>query len=174
MNNLKTKWLNKQVYLLAIFAISVTSCDEDTLHPYIGSWFYYISNTGNGKDMNFKEIRTYTENTFTDLLQYSVNNKWVDAIKLKGGLTVVDKTMNINITEVGISMLNEQTGMPTGEIYMYKKGSDDFKTIITESGLPTSYQLTYSISGRKMTLMTDSNGDGDFTDENESIIYTKQ
>ncbi len=40
--------------------------------------------------------------------------------------------------------------------------------------LPTSFEVKYSVSGNFLTLSIDANNDGDYTDENETVVYTKQ
>lgn len=139
----------------------------------MGTWSAVVSVPASGNEMELKDVITFTETTFTDVTQYSYNNKWIDLTKFKGTITVTGNKMSSTITEVGLSLYSSQTGMPTGEINMYKEGSVDIESIFSLSGLPTSYESTFSVSGRKMTLMSDNNADGDYTDENETIVYTK-
>jgi len=57
---------------------------------------------------------------------------------------------------------------------MYKTGSSDFQRIMSENGIPQTFTSQFSVSGNKLTIMTDVNNNGNYTDPGETTVYTKQ
>ena len=49
-----------------------------------------------------------------------------------------------------------------------------FSSLLSQSGMEKTFKSEYSISANNLTLKTDINKDGDYNDENEVTIYTKQ
>lgn len=175
MKNLKFKWLKKQFYLFFIPALLFTACDEEGVRSnYVGTWTALVSISNDDITADFRFVRTFTEYSFTALSQYSVNDSWVDFTKLKGSFTVTENIMNFNITEIGISGINSQTGDPDGIIIMYKNDIPEFKSILSMAGTMATYKSAFSIFENKMSVMNDNNMDGDYADDNETMIYVKQ
>jgi len=175
MKYLKLKWLKKQIYLPLILTTLLITCDLEVVHPdYVGRWAVLDSISEGGISERVKYTLTFTDSCFTNLLQYPSNGYWVDFKKTCGIFKVNEHIMKIKVTEYGNSTMNMETGVPTGMITMYKSGSVEFETMYILTNQLTSFESTFNVSGRKMTLMTDWNDDGDFTDLDETIIYTKQ
>ena len=57
---------------------------------------------------------------------------------------------------------------------MYKTGSSDFQRIMSENGIPLTFTSQFSVAGNKLTIMTDVNNNGNYTDPGETTVYTKQ
>ena len=74
-------------------------------------------------------------------------------------------------TFTGIGMIPDVNGSIT---MMYPVGSSEFQTYLTVNGFTLSYISKYSVSGNKLTIMTDNNGDGLYTGTDETKVYTKQ
>jgi len=175
MKNLKIKSLKKIIYLFSFSAILFASCDAEGVHTnYVGTWSAKVLVQENEIFIEYKDIVTLTEYSFTTIKQISVDDKWVNLVKLTGSFKVAENKMTFNIAEAGISSLNQQSGKPTGEIIMYKSETDEYKSILAQNAIATSYISVYSITENQLTLMTDKNENGDYTDANETVVYTKQ
>jgi hypothetical protein len=122
-----------------------------------------------------KDVMTLSESGFSDLYQvYNPRtNKYTDYIKIGGLLSVSGSTMTIKATEIGVSTFDLTTGYPTGSITTYKEGSSQFESLFTLSGQAKTQKSEYSIEGNKLTVKTDNNNDGDYTDADEIIVYTR-
>jgi hypothetical protein len=171
------KWLNKSGLLIFTFVILFSSCRKDTVNPdYVGKWSAIEIFTENGVSIQYKDIMTFSTGGFNDLGQLydASTSKFIDYIELNGTISVSGTTMSVMITEIGFSSFDMISGKPTGTIVSYKEGSSQFESLITQSGQPKSFTSEYSVSGNEMTIKTDNNNDGDYTDLNETIVYTKQ
>ena len=178
MSNLKSKWLSKSFLLISVFVILFSSCKKnDEVNPdYVGTWSAIETMTESGVSMQYKDIITFSKGGFNDLGQLydASTSKYIDYVKLNGTISVSGTTMNVKITEIGVSSFDMISGKPTGTIVTYKEGSSQYESLFTTTGQPKSFKSEYSVSGNKMTIKTDNNNDGDYTDANETTIYTKQ
>jgi hypothetical protein len=132
--------------------------------------------TATGYTGGFKDNMTFTKSSFTDLIQMPGESadKWIDYLNMKGSITIIGNMMHVTITELGLSSFDVISGRPTGTIISYKEGSSMFDDILNSSEQPKTFESEYSISGDKLTMKTDNNNDGDYLDEDETTIYTKQ
>jgi hypothetical protein len=119
---------------------------------------------------------TLSKSGFSDLYQVynPLTGKYTDYIKLGGLLSVSGSTMTIKATEIGVSSFDLVTGYPTGSITTYKEGSSQFESLFSVSGQAKTQKSEYSIEGNKLTVKTDNNNDGDYTDADETTVYTRQ
>jgi hypothetical protein len=81
--------------------------------------------------------------------------------------------MNFKIIEYGLSSY-DFAGMPTGSIDLIKEGDPYSEYLFSILNSPENSKLVYSITENEMTFFRDNNGDGDYADANESVIYTRQ
>ena len=173
----------KEFYMLATFLAMVvlfsSSCkdkDDDPLLPdYVGTWVAIESLPTEAGTVQIKDIMTFTEKSFTDVGKLQVStNYWIDLVSMKGTLSVNGNIMKFTVTEVGMSEFSEVTGFPTGVMETHSKGSAEFDSLLEEVGQPAIFESEYIVAGNKLTLKTDNNEDGDFEDEMEITVYTKQ
>jgi hypothetical protein len=166
----------KYFLLISVF-ILLLSCDKgDDVNPdYVGTWSAFEVVTEDGITLNIKDIMTFTKEGFSDLGQiyYASASKYIDFIKMNGTISVSGNIMNVKITEIGVSLI-DMTGMPTGTIVTYKEGSSQYDKLLVQTGQPKSFKSEYVVLGNKMTIKTDSNNDGDYTDAYETTVYIKQ
>lgn len=180
MKELKDKWTRAIMVFLVITAVFSTSCnndddedDETQTASYVGKWSSDI--IVSDEDGDYKDNLTLTKNTFEDLIQTQTSaNNWVNSIMVKGSMTVNGNVMNVHVSEIGISEIDETTGDFTGNITTYKEGSLFYGIIMDEVGQDSDFQSEYAVNGNKLTLKTDMNDDGDFNDINETTVYTRQ
>lgn len=83
-------------------------------------------------------------------------------------MSVTGSTMTITYTGLGIS-----TDL-TSPVTMFKTGSSDFQSLMTDNGIPLTFSSKFSVVGNKLTFMTDLNNNGNYTDPGETTVYTKQ
>ena len=162
---------------MAIVVIFSSSCKEDDpiLPDYVGTWVAVEAVPTEVGYVQMKDIMTFTEKSFTDLAQIQTGtDQWTSIFSMNGTLLVSGNIMNVTITEIGVTSFSGVTGLPTGVITSYKKGTTEFDELITENDQPRSFESKYTISGNKMTIQTDQNEDGDYLDELETTVYTKQ
>jgi hypothetical protein len=175
----KFKSFSKSILLLSLIIVLSSSCNkkDNELNPdYVGTWMALQTITQDGMSIQFKDLMTFTKDGFNDLGQvYDViTSRFIDYVKLNGTMTISGAVMNINITEIGVSSFDPISGAPTGIISMYKEGTSQYDLIFTQTGQPKTFKSEFSVAGTILTLKTDNNNDGDFTDINETTLYTKQ
>lgn len=176
----KCKWSAKTLLLAFVCTVWFSSCqkDDEANGDYVGTWAATETVTSNGLSLQAKDIITFSENSFTDVLQIvnplTGTGGFVDYIKLSGSVSVSGSTMTMKIAEVGIVNFDLTTGLPTGTMTTYRAGSSEYNELLAEVGQQESFQSKYSISGNKMTIKTDLNNDGDYDDASETTVYTRQ
>lgn len=177
MSNLKSGWLSKSFLLMFLFVILFSSCKKDEVDPdYVGTWSATGTLTEDGISTQIKDNMIFSRSGFTELVQVydATTSKYIDYIKLIGTLTVTATTMNITVTEIGISSFDIISGKPTGTIATYKDGTSQFNTLFAQTGLSKTFKSEYSVSGNQITIKTDNNNDGDYLDVDEVSVYTKE
>jgi len=177
MKIFKTKILSRSILLLSVVIISLSSCkkDDPEVANYIGTWSSIQNVTQDGISMDIKDVITLTEDSFIDIAQFlnPSTGKYVDLMKMSGNLSVLSTTMLVTIKEIGINQIDPNTGQSTG-MFSVKEGDAQFEDLFIKLGLSKSFKSEYSVNGNKLTLKTDGNNDGDYTDKNETVIYTRQ
>jgi hypothetical protein len=177
MNNSMVKWLSRSILMVSIFALMISSCKKDDPDPeYVGTWAATQAIFNEDVILQIRDIMTFTKDSFTDLTQVldESTGEYIDYFKIFGTLTVEESIMHIDIDEIGLSSVDLLSGKPTGTIVMYKEGTPQFDNIFTQTGQSQTFGFEYSISGNTMTVYSDYNSDGDYLDEDEAIVYTKQ
>lgn len=163
--------------MIAVPVIMLSSCskDDEVSADYMGTWSADVTVSESGNSIQCKDKYTFTQSGFSDLLQLRdpSTGKYIDYMKLNGTMSVSGNAMNMKVTEIGVSSV-DVTGYPTGTIIMYKEGSSVFTSLFSQSDLPQAFKSVYEVSGSKMTLKTDNNNDGDYTDDGETTVYTKE
>lgn len=171
MNNSK-KWFCKSVLLFSLCGLLFTSCGDDKDEPdadYVGTWVKTTSE--DGLFAPTKNTLVLTANSFSYVEQlYFI--KYFDLAKMEGSITVSGDKVNATVT--GFGMASEDVITNENEITVYKEGSSEFNSLVESNDIPTSFEVKYSVSGNFLTLSIDENNDGDYTDENETVVYTKQ
>jgi hypothetical protein len=171
-----TKWC-KVILMITVPVIMLSSCskNDEVNADYIGTWSAAVTVSESGNSLQCKDKITFTQSGFSDLLQLRdpSTGKYIDYMKLNGAMNVSGNAMNIKVTEIGVSSF-DVTGYPTGSIIMYKEGSSIFTSLFEQTGQPQTFKSVYEISGSKLTLKTDNNNDGDYTDAGETTVYTKE
>ena len=169
--------LCKIASLMALIVIFSTACKDDdpVLPEYAGTWVTVRAVPTQNGYSQVKEVMTLSENSYSDLLQSQISTDvWTSIFSMGGTMVVSGNLMNVTLTEIGITSLSGVTGLPTGVITTYKKGTDEFNQLITDKDQPKTFEAKYSISGNKLTIQIDKNGNGDYLDEMETSVYTKQ
>lgn len=177
METLKFRKLCVMASLMALVIIFSTSCKEDDpVRPdYVGTWETVESVPTDEGHVQVKDIMTFNETGFTNMAQMELlAGKWVDFASMKGTMTVSGDFMNVIVTEIGITSLNMITGLPTGVITSYQKGSTEYDALFAQLGESKSFESKFTVAGNKLTLQTDKNEDGDYLDELETSVYTKK
>lgn len=177
MKTLKFRKLCVMASLMALVIIFFSSCNEDepVLPDYVGTWETVESVPTDEGHVQVKDIMTFTETGFTNKAQMELAaGKWIDFASMKGTMTVSGDFMNVIVTEIGITSLNMITGLPTGVITSYQKGSTEYDALFAQLGESKTFESKFTVAGNKLTLQTDKNEDGDYLDELETSVYTKK
>ena len=177
MNNLRNNWAGKSILVISLFTVMLSSCKKDEKNPeYVGTWVNTQAVFSGDAIYQIKDIMTFTKDGYDDLGQIldETTNTYIDYFRLIGSLTVSETIMNVHITEVGISTIDGITGKPTGTIVTYKEGTTQFESIFSQTGQAKSFGFEYSISENTMTVYSDNNADGDYADDGEALVYTRQ
>ena len=164
----KSIFSNKSILLFSALVLLFTSCSkDDTVNPdYVGTWSVATNENG----VKIKDNMAFTKDGLTVTKQKYIptSNIWVDIIKATGTISVTGSTMAITYTGFGIS---EDITKP---ITMFTIGSSDFQSLMSDNGIPMTFNSQFSVSGNKLTIMVDINSNGNFTDQGETTVYTKQ
>ena len=164
----------KSILFFTFIVFVLSSCSkDDTVNPeYVGTW----SATSESSGTQVKDNITFTKDGFTEIgqLYNTTTSKWINYMKSTGSISITGTTMTVTYKGIGISAVDPISGYPTGSITMYNTGSTEFQSIMSSSGQTTSFVSQYSVSGNQLTLMTDNNGNGTYTDSGETTVYTKQ
>jgi hypothetical protein len=163
--------------MITVPVIMLSSCNknDEVNADYIGTWSAVATVTESGNSLRCKDKMTLTQSGFSDLLQICdpTTGKYIDWMKLNGAMSVSGNAMTMKVTEIGVSSV-DVTGYPTGSLIMYKEGSSTFTSLFEQADKPKAFKSVYEVSGSKLTLKTDNNNDGDFTDAGETTVYTKE
>jgi hypothetical protein len=178
MKNLKFRKMLKLAFVLTVIVMISTSCkkDDEVSPDYVGTWIATESSSETTGGSQTQEIITFTTNEVYNLIKMSgaTAGVWVDYASMKGTISVSGNKMSVTVNELGISPFDQITGLPTGAITSYKAGSSTFDILMGKSGQNKIFTSEYSVSGNKLTLKSDNNDDGDYLDEGESTVFTKQ
>lgn len=162
--------------LLFILVVLVPSCDKDEEETpdYLGTWISIRSIEGYGVFTQFKDVLTITEDEFSDLGQMfnSTTNEWIDYQLVKASITVTDDFVNSTVIELGFPSF-DSSGFPTGELISYTESYEQFDQLIEQVGLSKIWVSEFHVSGNELVLYRDHNDDGDYLDENETMIFMK-
>lgn len=177
MTQLKNKGIRALMVLLVLTA-AFTSCkkdnkDEEQNADYVGTWSSGSDDSSTSQNGNI-QILTLTKNNFDAMVKTKNDQgQWVNSFALKGTMTVNGNKMNVHISQFG-SSINPLTREQTNTMTYYNEGSLIFETLMASSGREKDFQSEYSVSGNKLTLKTDMNNDGNYSDADESMVYTRQ
>lgn len=177
MKALKFRKLCVMASLMALVIIFSTSCKEDDpVRPdYVGTWETVESVPTVEGHVQLKDILILSETSYSNTIQKELSaGKWIDYASLKGTATFTGDYMNVIITEIGVTSLNLITGLPTGVITSYLKGSEEYDILFAEMEEAKIFESRFTVAGNKLTLQIDKNGDGDYIDELETSVYTKK
>lgn len=176
---MKKRTLNlMQFFTLLTFALLLTaSCKKDEVkEPYVGTWEATETITEEGISFQVKDIIILSKDKFTNKGQMlnPLTNKWIDIIGMKGELSINGDIMNLVVTDAGMTSYDGITGIPTGNITYYNESELGFEGLLADMEIPQTFSSQFFVTDNKITIKTDHNNDGDYTDENETTIYTKK
>ena len=183
MRNFKIIQFYTLATFLAIAVIFSSSCKDDDKNDnpnnldYVGTWIAMNSISTDYGDTESKDIITLTETSLTDLIQILIPipvDFWMDYASLKALISVNGNLIDVNVTEVGITSIDMSAVFPIGEMTIYKEGTADFDKLLSDTNQSKIFKMEYTVAGNKLTLKTDINKDGDFLDDKETRVYTKQ
>lgn len=178
---MKTK-ITRYSRLLAMSAIALVTLyacekddDKDEPRDYVGQWVTVRTVQSEDGDFEVQDIVNFTESGFTEIASIvdPITEEWVDLIGRKGEFTVKSGLMNVKLTEAGFSELDDDTGLPTGDIIYYEEGTDEFDALLEELDMIASYKAKYTISGDNLTLKSDNNNNGSYDDDDEVYTFTR-
>ena len=177
MKQITNNFIRGLMVLLVITTTFNSSCkkddDKDQSADYVGKWSSDIIDASAEFEEN-KNLLTLTVNSFDNVIQTKNSaGTWINSIQIKGSMTVNGNKMNIHVSEIGMSDIDENTGDFTGNMESYKEGSLFFAIIMSQINKDVDFQSEYAVEGNKLTLKTHTNDDDDYDDANESIVYTR-
>lgn len=183
------KWngfFNLAAFMAILLTFSTSCMKEDPIVPdYVGTWTAEDSMLIGDKMTARMDVLTLTETSFFYALQIEMpgikvpgsdipQEGWADLIGVKGTISFIENVISRMISEIGIYSFNPQTGLPTGTWKIYQQDHADFYHLLQDWGLTQTTQSKFTIVGPQLTLQTDLNKDGDYKDENETMVYMKE
>lgn len=166
----------KLVALIVLLVIFCSSCGDDdpVLPDYTGTWMATATIATEDGNFEGKQILTLTDNSFSDLAQIHLGTAWVDMVIMKGSVSVTGNRITRTVKELGTTTYNMATNLPTGVIVTSKEGDEDFNAMLQLYGLDKTFTEELSVSGNQLTLKSDDNHDGDYLDDMETTVFTRQ
>ncbi|HLO58459.1 MAG TPA: hypothetical protein VK179_06940 [Bacteroidales bacterium] len=163
---------------LVIFSFNSCKKDDDNNNndpAYVGTWSRTDTIPVDTFALQVKDLLTFTKTTVTNMGQiYNPDtDEWLDLMGMKGTFTASGKTLDITVDQVGISDF-DTLGIPSGNIQYFTKDDAEFNLVLNELDQKENFQAEYNVSGNKLTMKVDDNDDGDFTDDGETQVYTKE
>lgn len=177
MSNLRSGSFISSVTLFLVIVVMFSSChkNKDVNPDYAGTWAAEQAILTSGAVLQVKDVVTLTKDSYSDLIQvfYQSANKYIDYLEMSGNLSVSESVMNVELNEIGITTF-DVTGKPTGTLQKYKEGTPAFDTLFAQTGQSKTFSFEYAVSGNSLTIYSDNNNDGNYTDPNETTVYTRQ
>jgi hypothetical protein len=156
--------------------LAITSCEKDEpVPPYVGTWSISWDVAEEGDTIWVKDILTLTADTYSEVLQlrYHPTGSWRTYFGMRGSLSVSGNIMTIKIDKAGFSTVDDQD-RPTGNVVYYSKGTEEYNAIIQFMGLNETITAEFSVTGDKLVLFIDLNGDGDVLDPGELSLFIRE
>jgi hypothetical protein len=166
------------VLAACIAVLLAVACEKDPppVPAYVGTWNFSWGYLDDVDTIDVKDILTLEADSYEEIIQIR-NHTYMGSLKsylgMRGALSVNGYTMTISLNEVGISSADDN-GMPTGAMMWFSKGEQEYFQLVYELGLAETFNYDFSIAGDVMTMLVDSNKDGDFFDPGEATIYARQ
>ncbi|MGQ8335910.1 hypothetical protein ACUNWD_05115 [Sunxiuqinia sp. A32] len=179
MKKQKLNYLASRLALITLAFTFIVSCskdDSDNNPDYVGTWVAEYTETQDDVTLDAKEVLTLTENSFIDegMIKYPVLNVWIKYFEIEGELSVSGNKINVFPNKIGIISIDEETGWLAEDMTYYNYEDGEFDVLLEEFEFEESTEIEYRVDGNKLTMMQDYNMDGDFDDEDEQVVYTRQ
>jgi hypothetical protein len=146
--------------LLANFVFTNCSKDDEAAKDYEGTWVRTATHDDGTETMTL----TISGSDITMVSETVDNDNVKSTFAFKGSNSVAGDIMTITINEIGVAGTD-------GAIVYYKSGSDEFKAFAENFG-DLTMKIKYSVSGNKLTIISDENGDGVYDEDSE--VWTKK
>jgi hypothetical protein len=181
MKTSKHFFLLKWAPVILLFAFLVQACKKSDNNPgqndpkYVGTWLDMRSVNQGGVNVEVKNVLTLSSDSLNYLAQYGLTSvgPWIVLFKMNG--TAADSAgMVLKISVSSVSVPKYDSFYNVTGYTVYKQGDPQFTQMLSQYDFEQSFGFMYSITGNQMTLKHDFNHDGNFTDLNETIVYTKQ
>ncbi|WP_372643981.1 hypothetical protein [Ancylomarina sp.] len=163
------RWLSAALMICLI--LSVNSCgndddDDDVItSTYVGTW-ERIDSSDEGA---VKQVLVITASTLKMTMSMSEDGLWMDLMVVEGSYSVSGDVFMLTITRLGI--LNDDM---TGFDY-YTPDDIDWDLILEdEFDISESFEVKFVVSGNKLTIISDDNGDGIFDPIEEGETFTRK
>lgn len=165
--------------LVVLAILFVTSCwekdDDDNSTDFIGTWVTVKSVPSDEGYVEIQDIIDFTEKTFTETgsIWDPESEEWIDIVGRKGKITASDGEMDVNLTELGYTLVDEETQLPLGIIVYYAEGTEEFNSLLYELEMSKNYKAEYTVSEDELTLKADNNNNGSFDDDDEVNTFSR-
>lgn len=166
-----TKQLFRYLLLASIISSLITSCEGLKKDPaYVGTWQFNEQITADDLVYNTTRTLILTTNTYRETYTLQRNNSAVISaiFGTAGSLMMSHSTMIFELEELGTCELDESE-ICSGNTIWYGEGTQYWNDNIPY------YEKTvtgvFEVNGYSMHLTRDLNGDGDYNDTGEDIIF---
>ena len=158
----KVKLPHASGVLFVISLLMLISCKDDPPDPlYLGKWVAVFTNELSG-DIIAKDSMIFNEKnnmSFYSVYDYPTNSYYL-SWQLKADFTVIkDSIQDSKITHIGKSPL-DNNGLPTGQIVLLSETEPGFNELLTEFGIPKTFNAICIVEGEIMYLKTDFDDNG--------------
>lgn len=150
-------------------SLFLSGCKKDDDKPaYVGTW--EMTETSDNGQM--KTTLTVTESTVTVINSYFFGEAWIDGSGMKATLSVSGDDVTLTLTEIGQA---PYTMNGIGDIVWYTPSDEEFAALALDFGANANLQIVgkLTVDGDQLTIKTDNNGDGDYSDPYETQVFTR-
>jgi len=162
------KWLT--LALMVCLMCGVSSCssdgdDDDNTNStsYVGTW-------ERSDDPGFeKQVLVITASTFKMTMKLNIEDEWVDLMLVEGSYSVSGDFFTLILTRIGM-IADEETLV----MVYYTPDDPEWDMLLDDDfELEDSFKAKFIVSGNKLTIITDDNGDGIFDPVEESETFIR-
>lgn len=163
------KWLSVALIMCLMFSVNSCRNDDDNdviiTSPYVGTW-ERIDSSDEGA---VKQVLVITASTFKMTMKLYIEDEWVDIMVVEGSYSVSGDIFTLILTRLGM-IADEETLV----MVYYTPDDPEWDMLLDDDfELEDSFKAKFIVSGNKLTIITDDNGDGIFDPVEESETFTR-
>ncbi len=168
-----SSYISAFICLVIVMAfVILPSCEKSGDTRYRGNWISNDIILADQTSYVTSRTLTMTENSYTEVYVISRESTGsiVMVLGLKGSLSVKNNRMTFKLKELGTCIMDDSERC-TGDVAWYGPDTSYYTENIGFFRL--TVQGEYEIDGESLLITRDMNGDDDFEDTGEDLVFTR-